>query len=265
MKKRFHPQWFAIGLTLLLAVAGFLLRRRQLATELLSDGSLAPGSRLHIYLIVLVFLLVAGLTALLLPLKNRTTCQQVFPPLLLPNLLQIVSTLGLICGNILLWVQGRVPTTAYAAQSPGVADAMTAILPPLGLASAVCIAVFAILRVSDKKPSALLYMLASVYLALRLIVCFQEWTVDPSIHDYCFQLFAAICCMLGTFQLGGFCLGRGKRRMCLFWTLSAVVFYSITLADILARGALDELLITLSLLLFMAISSLQLLFAPADA
>lgn len=265
MKKRFHPQWFALGLTLLLAVAGFLLRRRQLATELLSDGSLAPGSRLHIYLIVLVFLLVAGLTALLLPLKKRTTCEQVFPPLLLPNLLQIVSTLGLICGNILLWVQGRTPTTAFASQSPKVADAMTAILPLLGLIAAVCIAAFAILRIAGKKPSALLYMLASVYLALRLIVCFREWTVDPSIHDYCFQLLAAICCMLGTFHLGGFCLARGKRRMTLFWTLSAVVFCGITLADTLRSGALDELLITLSLLLFMAISSLQLLFAPADA
>lgn len=263
MKKRFHPQWFAIGLTLLLAVSGFLLRRRQLATELLSDDSLASGSRLHIVLIALVFFQIAGLTALLLPLKKRTTCEQVFPPLMLPNLLQAVAALGLICGNILLLVQGRVPTTAFSSQSPRVADTMTTLLPPLGLAAAGCIAAFSVLRIAGKKPSALLYMLASVYLALRLIVCFQEWTIDPSVHDYCFQLLAAICCMLGTFHLGGFCLDRGKRRMTLFWTLSAVVFCGITLADTLRHGALDELLITLSLLLFMAIGSLQLLF-PTD-
>lgn len=260
MKKRFHPQWFLIGLTLLLSVTGFLLRRRQLAVELMPDGTLVAGSYLYILLIVLVFVMIAGLTALLLPLRRLKRCEQVFSSLMLPNLIQAFSTLGLLCGNVLLWVQGRAPTSAFSAQSPEIADTMSLLLPPLGLAGALCIGAAALLRMRDRKPSAMLYIVASVYLALRLIVCFQEWTVDPSIHDYCFQLFAAICCMLGTFQLGGFCMDRGKRRICLFWTLSAVIFCSITLADLLAHGALDELLITLSLLLFMANSSMQLLF-----
>ena len=103
-------------------------------------------------------------------------------------------------------------------------------------------------------------MIASVYLVVRLIVCFQEWNIDPSVHDYCFQLLAAICCMLAAFQLAGFSFDKGKRRMSLFWSLSAVVFCGISAADMLLRGAADGILVNFALLLSMSVSSAQLLF-----
>ncbi len=261
MKKRFQPKWIIMIFTLVLSVVGFFVRYRQLATELLPDGGLAPGSHLHIVLIVLTLLLIAGLTALLLPLKKLTSYERIFTGAVLPNAFQLLSALGLIFGNTLLWIQGSKPLNAFTTQSPELSNALLAMLPPLGLLSALCIAAFAILRLFGKKPSALLYIIASVYLIVRLIVSFQSWTIDPSIHDYCFQLLAAICCMLCTFQLGGFCLDRGKRRMCLFWALSATVFCSITLADVFTRETLKEQFISLSLLLFMIVNSLQLLNA----
>ena len=53
MKKSRLPQILPAVITLLGALIGFLVRRVQLAVELLPDGSLAPGSFLHIVLTVL--------------------------------------------------------------------------------------------------------------------------------------------------------------------------------------------------------------------
>ena len=103
-------------------------------------------------------------------------------------------------------------------------------------------------------------MIASIYLVVRLIVYFQEWNIDPSIHDYAFQLLAAICCMLAAVQLAGFSFDKGKRRMTLFWALSAVVFCGITTADMLVRGSAHDTLVNSGLLVSLAVSSGQLLF-----
>ena len=134
------------------------------------------------------------------------------------------------------------------------------LLPWLGFLAAGCIAAFALLRMSGKKPSAVFYMAVSVYLVVRLILSFQSWNTDPSIHDYCFRLLAAICCMLGTYQLAGFCLDQGRRRLTLFWTLLAVVFSAIGFVDAVRAGDTDEALVSISLCLSMFLSSIQLLY-----
>lgn len=260
MKKLFHPQWFAVIVTLALSVAGFFIRRSQLLYEIQPDGSLAAGSRLHIVLLILSVMLVAVLIALLFPLRKYTSCSRFFTAAFLPNALQLLSAIALVAGNLLLQLRGADPQPAYAAQTLAVTQVLTTLLPPLGMLSAVCIGLFAVLRILDRKPSALLYMAASIYLVVRLIVCFQAWNTDPSIHDYCLQLLAAICTMLAMFQLAGFCFDRGKRRITLFWSLLAVVFCSMTAADMLVQGRADQSLINAALLLSMAVSAFQLLF-----
>ena len=260
MKKSPQTQWFLAALTLLAAIVGALVRRNQLLYELQSDGSLAAGSSLHIVLAILCGVWLAGAIALLIPLAKKETWRQCFTSSLLPNLLQLVAAGMLILGNILLWIEGRRPVTALATKSPAVSEALAKLLPPLGILSAVCIVLFVFSCLRGKRPSPLLYMIASVYLVVRLIVCFQEWNIDPSVHDYCFQLLAAICCMLAAFQLAGFSFDKGKRRMSLFWSLSAVVFCGISAADMLLRGAADGILVNFALLLSMSVSSAQLLF-----
>lgn len=265
MKKQIHTQWWIVILVALTTLGGALLRRQQLLFELLEDGSLAPDSHMHIYLIILCTLCAVGLICLLLPLEKRPRWEQSFSSAILPAALQLVGAVCLICGNILLWVHRAQADTAGSVPSPALSGALASFLPPLGIVSAVCIAAFAICCLMDKKPSPLLYMLASVYLVVRLIVCFQVWNIDPSVHDYCFQLLAVICCMLGTFQIAGFSFDKGKRRICLFWTLLAVLFCGITSADMLLRSTLDETLINFGLLLSMAVSSAQLLFGTKQA
>ncbi|MGN1306721.1 MAG: hypothetical protein ACI4V3_03545 [Faecousia sp.] len=260
MKKTIQTQWCLVALALLISVAGAILRGRQLLYELQPDGSLAAGSSMHIVLPILSGVWLAGAIALLLPLAKKTQWSECFHASVVPNLLQLFAAGMLIVGNVLLWIEGRQPTTAFATQSPAVSEALSAMLAPLGILSAVCIGAFAVFCLRGKRPSPLLYMIASIYLVVRLIVCFQEWNVDPSVHDYAFRLLAAICCMLATFQLAGFSFDRGKRRMSLFWSLSAVVFCSITVADTLLGGVADEALINFGLLLSLGVSSGQLLF-----
>ena len=67
MKKSNSLQVTLALVVLLGSLIGFFVRRAQLAVELLSDGSLAPGSFLHIVLTVLTLVLLAAMFALLLP------------------------------------------------------------------------------------------------------------------------------------------------------------------------------------------------------
>lgn len=257
MKK--STRWLLLALTFCVTVAGFLIRRQQLVSELMPDGSLAEGSYLHILLIVLTGILFVGLITFLYPLAKKEGWQQVFPAACAPNLLLLLSAVILIVGNVVLWLQGDTPSVAVITQSPEVSRVLAQLLPPLGIVCAICFAVFAILRMMNRKPSPLLYMIASLYLIVRLIVCFQVWNTDPSIHDYAFQLLAAICCMLGCFQLAGFSFDRGHLRICLFWTLCATVFCGFTAADTLHSGSLSSILINSAFLLSMATSSVCLL------
>lgn len=260
MKKPDLTRWYLLFLTLAASVMGFFVRRQQLATELLSDGSLAAGSKLHIVLLAMTVVMIFAFIGLLLPLKQDGGWQRYFTPSYAPNALLLLGAALLLLGNGLLLAHGTSSSTAAWTQSPAVSQALNRLTPPFGILAAVCLGVFAVLCLLQKKPSPLLYMLASVYLILRLIVRFQDWNVDPSIHDYAFRLLAAICCMLGCFQLAGFSFDRGHRRICLFWCLCAVVFCSISAADALNSARLDEMLIDLALLLIMAFGSLRLLF-----
>ena len=228
MKKLLHSQGLLLLLTFAAAVAGALLRRYQLANELLKDGTLAPGSKMHIVLLILLVLYGAVLVLLLRPLRKKRSWREVFPTGRLVYALQIACALVLLIGNAFA-IRGM-PATAQQVVSQ-FSVLIGKLLPWLGFLAAGCIAAFALLRMSGKKPSAVFYMAVSVYLVVRLILSFQSWNTDPSIHDYCFRLLAAICCMLGTYQLAGFCLDQGRRRLTLFWTLFAVVFSAMGFVD----------------------------------
>lgn len=251
-------------LALVFSVAGFFLRRTQLAKELLPGGFLAQGSYLHILLLVLTCLLLTALILLLRPLEQRASWKNIFSPAPLSNILMLLSSLGLLVGNLLLLLTGN-ESPSHAVNSPKMISILSSLQAPLGLIAAGCVAAFAIVCLFKKKPSALLFMGTSIYLVVRLIMHFQSWNTDPSIHDYCYQLLAAICSMLGVFQLAGFSFDTGKRRMSLFWCLCALFFCGITVADTLHGDNTGQLLVNVSLLLLVLAASVQLLFCKGAA
>lgn len=265
MKKAFRPQWFLIALTLIAALVGVLVRSSQLKTELLPEGRLAAGASLHIVLLVLTLVTIGGFIGLLLPLKNQKIGKAVFSSNPICGLILFLSAACLLVANGIFWLRGPKQEAMIMTQSPKLSAFLSRLLPPLGILAAICIAAFAVVCLLKKTPSPSLYMVVSLYLTIRLIICFQAWNADPSIHDYAFQLLAAICAMLASLQLAGFGFDMGRRRLTLFWCLCTVVFCSISLPDAFLRNTVDEFLTVLSLLMFGAVNGAQLLFCQEAA
>ena len=65
--------------------------------------------------------------------------------------------------------------------------------------------------------------------------------------------------MLGSFQLAGFGFDKGRRRMSLFFAMGAVLFCTITVADLMED--ISEGLVNFAFLLSMSTSAARLLFA----
>ncbi len=102
-------------------------------------------------------------------------------------------------------------------------------------------------RRRNRRPNMLFHVLICVYLMLRLICMYRNWSADPQLTDYCFQLFAIICAMLAAYQRAAFDIGMGKRMPHAFFSLAGVYFCCISLAgpqDILVNLAMGIWLIT---------------------
>ncbi|MBE6928121.1 MAG: hypothetical protein E7467_06500 [Ruminococcaceae bacterium] len=238
-------------------IVGCVARYFQRKYELLADGSLKDGAYLHTVLLILSLLFVAGSIACLWKQASNVSHTQFTHHFGIFSLLAAGAALLLI-GNTLLLLSGQEPTSIYVASAPGFSAFLNKLLPPLGIAAALCVFCFVYRCFYQKKPSPLLYMCLSLYLIVRLIVRFQAWNTDPSVHDYCYALLANIATMLASFHIAGFSFDKGKRRMSLFWLMCSALFCSITLADTFYDGDLGELFVHLALLLCSIGNCLQL-------
>ena len=100
----------------------------------------------------------------------------------------------------------------------------------LGLVSAVCWVVVALQRHQNTEPSAILFMLPTVFYAVELIVQFRGWSMDPQVLDYGFSLLTGICTMCASFHLGGFGFGKGKRRLTAFYCMVGMIVAAAAMA-----------------------------------
>ena len=125
------------------------------------------------------------------------------------------------------------------------------ILPGL---TALCWAVIA-LQSRSGQPSPWLYMLPVVFFGAELVEKFRIWGSDPQILDYCYALLALIATMCALFHMGGFCFGKGKRRLTVFFAMCGMFFNGAALAD----AAEEELCLSLAALLWLTVSLWQLL------
>lgn len=239
-------------------IGAFVLRYMMRKNELLANGSIAEGSIVYKILPIICLLFALGTIVIFWRLERHTEwSRSMGAPMPAMMLFCAAALLGI--GNILLWYNGQTPASIYVASAPEFAEFLTDLLPPLGIIAAICMGFFAYRCYMRQPPHALLYMCVSLYLVIRLIVCFQAWNTDPSIHDYCYALLANIFAMLGTFHVAGFSLGKGKRRMCLFCLMCSIIFCSITIADGLYDADYAEITIHLALTVAAVANCLQIL------
>ncbi len=243
-------------LLVLYFLGGAACRWYQLKHELLFDGSLTEGAFIHRVLLLLSLCFFVGFCLVIHGLKNIPRHRDCFP-----NKATLWATLPaglfLIAGNALRILLGTDTASAYTE----VSVVLMQILPYFGIFAGLCILLFGVVSGLGKTPSPLLFMAVSIYLVVRLIVCFQDWNMDPSIHDYAYKLLAVIFTMLGCFQIAGFGFDKGKRRITALWCLCAGFFCAISLPDHLAQDPV-EAVITVAFLLLTTLLALLLLYAP---
>lgn len=223
------------------AAAGAAVRRWQLSSAFDSDGLVISGSPSTWVLGILCALLVVLALVLVQRLPKRSGYEENFSSETPEMVISLAAAVLLLAGC----------AVSLLNEPRGV----NLLVQFLGIASALCVAVTARQRYQGVVPKAALHLLPCLYLVVRLIVDFKQWSVDPAVLDYCYTLFASISAMCAVFHLGGFCFSQGRRRTSVFWCFLCVVFSAVSLAD----GGLSHCLLTAGIGLWAGINGWQLL------
>ncbi len=100
----------------------------------------------------------------------------------------------------------------------------------VGLISALCLVFVAYCRKQGLHPSAIAHTTICIALMLRLICMYRQWSADPQLYDYCYQLLALVCAMLAAYHRATFDADFGHRGKYTFFSLSAVYFCIVSLS-----------------------------------
>ena len=227
-KQKFGPMP-VLALTIVGSIGGFILRKLILAHGYDELGVQITGSLPYVGLWILTFLVLGGLGFFCYGMGTRSSAEENLKPSVMACIGGVVSGLLLSAVNLIAILDH--PST------------LEAVACYLGLISGIVIAYGGFLRLKGKHYGPL-GMIIPVYLAVWVVTHFTIWSTDPLLGDYCFQLLACIFSMLASMHLAGFPIGRGSRRLSLFYALGAVYFCSISLAQ------KDEFLFYLAMLLW---------------
>ncbi|MCD8189476.1 MAG: hypothetical protein LUD78_04530 [Clostridiales bacterium] len=219
MKKYLYP-----CLGLLLGGAGCALRRWQLATCFDEDGLPVPGTATNL----LIALAVGAAVCFLLLARTRRTASrdwaEVFgtgprPELLPGGLLYLAAGAAYV-----LWVRQSEPASS-------VFQAINVVLPVL-LGGTLFLAGVSVCLLSRRGAAEPLAAMASGFCScFWLIQIYHTNANNPVVQAFVWQLLAAVASVAAWYYLAGFSLDIGKGRTALFWSMTAVTFSLVALAD----------------------------------
>lgn len=198
-----------------------------------------PGSEVGLWVLSAITVICA--LALARTLKPRSVYVDSFSSDNGWLILSLLASLGLLLGNGLLIFQGT--------------SGMNTVIAYLGVVAGGSMAVVAIGRKQGTVTSLWIHAAVTIYLVVKLIFDFRNWSIDPSLMDYCFSLFAAIGAMLANTYIGHFVFNKGRRKPAVFWCLVATVFNLCAVAD----GTLSTRLMLIGLALWSVSNCGQLL------
>lgn len=105
----------------------------------------------------------------------------------------------------------------------------------LGTLSAFCLMMTSRLRLwGNQMP--LPELIPVIYLVIKLILNFKDWSTDPIILDYCDMLFALIFTLLAFYGSAGFVFNKGQPRKALFYASVAVFFCAMAAVSDIMDG-----------------------------
>lgn len=99
----------------------------------------------------------------------------------------------------------------------------------LGIISGLALGLAAWCRYLGRRPNFLLHVMVTIHIMFRLICQYRQWSSDPQILDYSFQIIATIFLMLAAYHRGCFDNDMGDRRNYAFFALSTLFFCCLSL------------------------------------
>lgn len=199
-------------ITLIVGAMGLLLRVWQLSTE--NDrGFIIRGHISGILLCILSLVFLAVLLVAVQPLEQAGKYSFNFPASLPGAIGTLIAALAFgLTSLVELFSAGNTLTEV------------------VGILSAVALVFVARCRWKGLHPSTLFHIIICLWLVLRLLDLYRQWSADPQLQDYCYQLLAMVCLMLTTYQRATFDANFGKRKFYSFFSLAGVYFCCLSIA-----------------------------------
>jgi len=236
-------------LALISGVAGWLLRRQEVATIFDPYTGLAEAWAP----VSLALMILSGITVLLLfivsrtlPNQNVTTFRAAFDGSPLLAILIILLSLGL-------------TALAVGAMGGALRDWVWAVGAAL---SGLCL-LYMSLRGGSGRNVAITSVVPVLWLCMWLVFAYIDHATNPTLLYYVYYFFALAALILGFYYMTGFAFGLGNPKGLLFSGSAAVYFTAVTMADghaLLQRGIL--LALALILLLYQLLLTWNLSRAP---
>ena len=239
-----RKEWLLPGIAGAGGIAGFFIRRWNLATAFEPETGLALSGTPSTTALVVLTAAVLLLLALLCP---RGTYSGTYNQAFRAKDQTLVMT-GMVCGAFLLagaalfWlldlpdayaeVLGQLQSQ-YDAGNP-----LMEMLPQMALAvlcavSALCVLSTGKNNYRDERRGqySLILLLPAYTFGIWLVFAYQDRAGDPVLLDYIFELLAIITCLLSFYSIAGFAFARNRVFQTAFFSLAAVYFSAVTLAD----------------------------------
>lgn len=252
--KRSTVSVFVLLTTLFGALALTALRYYQLSHCMDGNGLLIPGSRVAWGFVALGVFLIAALVVLIVRLDKSVGTDVNLHGSLIWNLLSAAAAAAFMAA------------CAYYSTKAPLSDRLHLILYTVGVAIGALLVISDAVRLCGKRSSMILLLLPALFLAVRLIFDFKEWSCDPNVIDFSFKLLASVTAMLACFNLSGFPIRMGKKRTTIFMCMLAFAFSVMSVADYLLGWChFREMALYAAIGLWCFINGLMLLFPTGEA
>ena len=216
MKNPFEPKRIPL-LVLFGGVLGFLLRLWLFVTGVDSKGLIRSDHPANSLVFLLTAAVLLGLYLCLRPLTGIPTYRRLFKHSVLSAIGCWVAATGILASNFceLFMAHNNISLLSFA----------------FGVLAVASLAILGIFRLRGARPNTCLHGCVAVYFMIHLISQYRNWSAEPELQVYVFQLLASVFLMLGAYHRTTLDACCGSRRWYVFFNYGALFFCLLALCS----------------------------------
>ena len=214
MKNPLRPKFIPV-LTLAAGMIGIILRIWLFSSGIDEKGLIRTAHPANTASIFLTGLVLIGIFLCLQTVCGKPPYRGLFPPSQLSAAGYWIAAAGIGCTVI-----------QELAQS---ANMIANVCIVLGVATAVCLVVLGICRLKGIRPNPFLHTLVAVYLVVRLVLQYRQWSSETQLPVFFFQLMASVSLMLSIYHQAALDANLGNIKLQLFFRYSALFFCCLSI------------------------------------